>query len=519
MEFSVDRRRHHDYLPSPVQMPPTVEAMIEPPIHRLPMPSLLIGGKRLSDASGGEQYHIYAANGRATRSVTLAGSREIDLAVREAQAALPAWRGMAHRDRGRMVRAIGEAVLANADDLAAIQTVETATPIAFSADFPAVAASYFLYNAEWADKIGGEVIPVGARVFNYTISEPYGVVAAIVPWNAALIATSQVLAPILTVGNTVVLKPSPLAPFVALRLAELALEAGIPPGVINVVAGGAQAGEALIRHPGISKIHFCGSRETARHVMTAAADNIVPVCLELGGKSALLVFSDADLLMAAQHSMSAMAGLSGQGCALPTRVLIEKEACGRFLVLLKGLVRRLAVGDPMAAGTQMGPLISAEACRRVQAVIERAQHEQHGTLMTGGNRLDGDLADGFYLAPTIFTDVNPDSALVRDEIFGPVISIMTFEGDDDAVRKANATSYGLSAFIWTADLLRAQRASAAIEAGTIWINGMGILTPSMPFGGYKQSGFGRVGGRAGLREFTRLKNVWFPLGASKERAN
>jgi len=493
--------------------------MIEPAIHSLPLPSLLIGGKRLRDASGGEQYHIYAATGRATRGIPLAGPLEIDLAVREAQAALPGWRKTAHRDRGRLVRAIGEAVLAHAEELAAIQTVETATPVAFSADFPKAAASYFHYNAEWADKIGGEIVPAGAGTFNYTIDEPYGVVAAIVPWNASLVAASQVLAPILTVGNTVVLKPSPLAPFVALRLADLALEAGVPPGVINVVAGGAEAGEALVRHPGVSKIHFCGSRDTARRVMAAAAENIVPLCLELGGKSALLVFSDADLLAAARHSMSAMAGLSGQGCALPTRVLIEKEVCAKFLVLLKGLVRRLAVGDPMDAGTHMGPLISAEACRRVLGVIESARHQQHGKLIAGGNRMDGDLADGFFIAPTIFADVDAESALAREEIFGPVVSVITFEGEEDAVRKANATSYGLSAFVWTADLLRAHRASAAIEAGTIWINGMAALTPSMPFGGYKQSGFGRVGGLAGLREFTRPKNIWLRLDAPNERIN
>src|ERR1039458_16078 len=346
--------------------------MIEPPIHRLPQPSLLIGSRRLTDTSGGAQEHVYAATGRVTRSIPLAGEREVDEAVQEARRILPYWRTMHPRKRAGLLHALGEAILRNSEELAAIQTIETAVPMSFSAGFPKVAASHFLYNAGWADKLNGEMVPSGTAVFDYTIEEPYGVVGAIIPWNASLIAASQVLAPILAAGNTVILKPPVLAPFTALRLAELALEAGVSPGVINVVTGDAVAGERLVRHPGISKIHFTGSRETARKVLLAASQNIIPVCLELGSKSPLLVFSDADLLAAAQQCLSAMVGLSGQGCALPTRVLVESEVYTRFLVLLKGLVRRLVVGDPLKPITQMGPLVSAGACERGLDGVARA---------------------------------------------------------------------------------------------------------------------------------------------------
>lgn len=486
--------------------------MLEPPINQLPVPDLIIGSARLSDASGGERDHIYAATGRVTRSFPLAGALEVDAAVREARAALSHWRMMPGRERARLLRALGEAVLSHAEELAAIQTIETGAPISFSNGFPEVAASHFLYNAGWADKVGGEVVPVGTSAFDYTMEEPYGVVGAIIPWNASLIAASQVLAPILTPGNTVVMKPPELAPFASLRLAELALEAGLPPGVINVVTGGAEAGESLVRHPGVSKIHFTGSRETARQVLAAAAENIVPVCLELGGKSPLLVFSDADLMDAARQAMGAVVGLSGQGCALPTRVLVEKEVYSRLLVILKGLLRRVAVGDPLEPGTQMGPLVSAQACERVLAVIERARQEQDGNLLAGGTRMDGPFGDGYFIAPTIFSDVAEESALARDEIFGPVLSVMSFEREEDAIRMANSNPYGLAAYVFTNDLRRAHRVGAALEAGTVWINGMDQMEPSMPFGGYKQSGYGRLGGRAGIREFTRSKNVWLPVG-------
>jgi acyl-CoA reductase-like NAD-dependent aldehyde dehydrogenase len=380
-----------------------------------------------------------------------------------------------------------------------------------------MAAQYFQYNAGWADKTSGEVVTAGPEAFDYTVHEPYGVVGAIIPWNASLIVASQVLAPILAGGNTVVLKPSDLSPFVTLRLVELALEAGVPPGVINVVTGDKIAGETLVRHKGVSKIHFTGSRETARKILAATAENIVPVCLELGGKSPLLIFSDSDLIAAAQVALGTIVGLSGQGCALPTRVLVDRAVHDKFLVLLKGLLRRVKVGDPLEKETQVGPLISAKACERVLAIIDRALHQHHGDLIAGGNRMDGVYANGYFIAPTIFTAVAEESELAGDEIFGPVLSVMSFEHEEDAIRMSNNSPYGLAAYVFTNDLKRAHRVSSALEVGTVWINGLDSLEPSMPFGGFKQSGYGRLGGRAGVREFTRQKNVWLSLSNSSLR--
>lgn len=489
--------------------------MIEPPIHRLPTPSLLIGSQHITDATGGAHDHIYAATGRATLTVPLAGLREIDAAAHEAGEALRHWRELPSAKRGRILHSVGEALALHRDDLAAIQTIETGMPIAFSSAATESAANYFFYNSGWADKISGDVVSPDATTFDYTMEHPYGVIGAIIPWNASVVAASQVLAPILAAGNTVVLKPSELAPYSSLRLAELALDAGLPAGVVNVVTGGASAGAALVRHPRISKIHFTGSRDTARDVLAAAAENIVPVCLELGGKSPLLVFADADLMAAAEQSMSAMAGLSGQGCALPTRVLVQQEIYDRFLTILKGLLRRLVVGDPLDGATHIGPLISDSACDRVMAVINRAKARTSGKVIAGGTRLKDKFADGYFVAPTIFADVAAESDLAQEEIFGPVLSVMSFADDADAIRMANDNPYGLAAYVFTEDLRRAHRVSAALDAGTVWINGMDGLDPAMPFGGWKQSGYGRLGGSAGIREFTRSKNISMLLGTGR----
>lgn len=485
--------------------------MTDPPLNRLPEHALLIGGRTSGDGSGGVEDHVYAANGRVTRSVPLAGVREVDAAVSEARRAFETWRGMLPRDRARILHSIGDALVRHREELAQIQTIETSVPIAFSGAFAEIAARYFFYNAGWADKAAGEMVPAGSGALDYAIEEPYGVIGAIVPWNASLIAVCQILAPVLAAGNTVVLKPPPLAPFVAVRVAELALEAGLPPGVVNVVTGGAEAGEHLVRHPDVAKVHFTGSPVTARRVLMSAAERIAPVSLELGGKSPLVVFGDADPMAAAQQALTSMAGLCGQGCTLPTRVLVEEGLSDRFITLLKGLLRRVQIGDPFEDATQMGPLVSAAACARVLSAIDRARRENEGTLIMGGYRLDGSLGDGYYVAPTLFADVGPDSALAQEEIFGPVLSLFTFGDEDEAIRMANASRYGLAAYVFAADLRRAHRVAAALEAGSVWINGPVAVEPSMPFGGCKESGYGRLGGRAGIREFTRPKNVWLSV--------
>lgn len=278
--------------------------------------------------------------------------------------------------------------------------------------------------------------------------------------------------------------------------------------MINVVPGSAAAGEALVRHPGVDKVHFTGNGETARRVLDAARQNLTPVALELGGKSALIVFDDADPVAAATQALSAVVVLSGQGCANGTRVLVEITVYERVLALARGLLRRIRVGDPLDEATTVGPVVSERACRRIVEVIDRARERDGARLVAGGERLRGDLSDGYFLAPTIFADVDSSSELAQEEICGPIVSFMPFTTEEEAIRLANATRYGLAGYVHTSDMRRAQRVAESLVCGSVWVNGLPGIPPPVPFGGVRQSGYGRVGGVAGIREFTRVKNVW-----------
>jgi acyl-CoA reductase-like NAD-dependent aldehyde dehydrogenase len=336
------------------------------------------------------------------------------------------------------------------------------------------------------------------------------VVGAIVPWNGPMMGMGQKAVPALAAGNAVVVKPPEIAPFGALRFAELALEAGLPPGVLNVVVGGAAAGDALVRHRGIDKVSFTGGCATARLVMAAAAETPTPLTFELGGKSANIIFPDADLDVAT--SMAAMLGavlLSGQGCALPTRLYVHDDVYDDVVDRFVSAIESVTVGDPFDPAVLMGPVVSERSCTRILGVIQRALDDGAGTLLTGGRRLHGALADGYFLAPTVFGDVDHDSSLAREEIFGPVLSVLRFHDEDEVVAKANDSDFGLSAYLHTGDASRAQRVARRLEVGTVIVNGFAAMSPGAPFGGVKQSGFGREGGRAGIEEFVRRKNVVF----------
>jgi acyl-CoA reductase-like NAD-dependent aldehyde dehydrogenase len=373
-------------------------------------------------------------------------------------------------------------------------------------------AEWFTYNAGWADKIGGHVVPFWqADALDYVLEEPYGVVAVIIPWNGPVTAAGMTLGPALAAGNCVVLKPAELAPYGCLRIGELLLEAGFPPGVVNVVPGGPAAGEALVAHPGVDKVHFTGSRATARLVMAAAARNTTPVALELGGKSALLVFEDCDLDAAVSQAVEGIVRLAGQGCVNNTRVLVEEALCERFVAACAEAVRRVVVGDPLDRRTVMGPVITGAAQERILGMIERARTQGAGRLVTGGDVPPGVAADGYYVAPTVFDRVDPLSELAQQEVFGPVLAVLPFASEEEAVAIANDTEYGLGAYVHTRDLRRAHRLASVLEAGNLWVGRMVGPTPQMPFGGVKGSGFGRLGGREGVREFTRAKNVWVGL--------
>ena len=478
----------------------------------LPGRSILIGDSWLDEASGGVIDHVNPATGKPQATVTLGGKAEMDAAVAAAQAASQQWGDAAPAVRRRILNRIGEALESQTADLARLCTLESGIPATFAYQLAGqVVPEYFFYNAGWCEKLEGAVIPAH-EALDYTLLEPYGVVGVIIPWNAPLISIGQKVAPALAAGNAVVLKPPELAPFSAARFAEICLEAGLPPGVLNVVPGGPAAGETLVSHPGIGKITFTGSTATAQRVLTAAAANITPAVLELGGKSANILFADCDLHRAVLMAvMMGVAALSGQGCVLPTRLLVEAPIYDTVVEMVKSLSEALVVGDPSESATVMGPVISAGHCDRIQGVIDRAREAESGILLTGGARLQGSLADGYYIAPTVFCDVDPASELAREEIFGPVLSVFRFGSEAEALSLANDSKYGLAAYVWTADGQRAHRVARRLESGTVGINTIPIIPATAPFGGYKQSGYGREGGRAGVEEFLRTKNIYLPL--------
>jgi aldehyde dehydrogenase (NAD+) len=487
--------------------------LTQPRLDILPDLRLLIGDERIGESSAGYYGHVYAATGTLTASLPLAGAAEIDDAVAAARDAFPVWAGTSLAERRNRLLALVELVRADGPTLQALQTLESSVPSRFAASFPGAACDFLTYYAGWADKCGGDVIGTWpSPALDYTIDEPYGVVGIIVPWNAPMVSFAQIVGAALAVGNTVVLKPPEAAPFTTLRLGELALQAGLPPGVVNVVPAGPIGGEALVRHPGVNKIHFTGSGATARKILDAAKENLTPVGLELGGKSAHLVFADTNVRLAARQVLTGLVINSGQGCANGTRVLVEAPVYEEVLRLAAGRVRHLSVGDPFSSETFIGPVISNAACARIISVIERARDGGSGRLVCGGQRVTGDaLGDGYFIQPTIFADVDNASELAREEIFGPVLSFMKFENDQEAVALANDSQYGLAAYLHTNDLKRAHRVGRALEVGNVWVNGFEGVSPSMPFGGVKRSGYGRIGGFAGLKEFTRTKNLWIAL--------
>jgi aldehyde dehydrogenase (NAD+) len=485
-------------------------ALRQPPVHLIGKPGLRIGEETLHEASGGTVEHFYAATGQPTSPVVLAGASEIDLAVSTARAAQPGWRDTPVNERRNVLLRFADLILAHAEELSDLQTLENGLPVQITRQMAQISADWVRYNAGWADKGGGEVVSTWpVRSLDYTVDEPYGVIGGIIPWNGSLMGLSQLAAPALATGNTIVVKPSELAPFVAGRMADLAVQAGLPPGALVVVTGGAEAGQALTGHPGIDKVHFTGGKVAAKSVLAHAAANLTPVALELGGKSPHLIFEDADIRFAARMAMSGIVALSGQGCANGTRLLVHRSVRDQVLEILLSRLRKTRLGDPADEATVMGPVVSQAACDRILGVIERGR--ESGQLVAGGARAAGELAGGFFVEPTVFADVDPVAELAQEEIFGPVLSVMTFADEEEALALANGTQYGLGAYVHTNDLRRAHRVSRLLDVGAVWVNGAPGLMPSAPFGGVGQSGSGRIGGQAGIREFLRPKNVWIAV--------
>jgi aldehyde dehydrogenase (NAD+) len=476
--------------------------------------STLIAGESRTAGELGDVPHVNPATGQVQASVGLAGPQTVDDAVVSARTAAQQWAVTSTSDRRSAMMRVADLIEADADSIGAIGTRENGTPASFASlacgTFP---AEYFRYFAGWAEKISGSVVPISPQLaLDYVVHEPYGVIGAIVPWNGPLGLIGMKLPAALAAGNAVVIKTSELAPFTPFRLGELCVEAGLPKGLVNVVTGDARAGEALVTHPGIDKISFTGGTATGSKVMAQAAKTIKPLSLELGGKSASIIFADADLDIAVATAVQAgIAMQSGQACMAPTRLLVEQSVYSDVVDEIVSLAEVLEVGDPQDPGTLMGPLITEAHCERVLAMIEKATSSGNGKLATGGHRLGGDLAAGYFVEPTVFSDVDPMSYIAQTEVFGPVLSIIPFDSEEQAIAIANNTPFGLAGYLYTQDLRRAHRVAGALQAGYIGVNAFPFLPPSAPFGGYKQSGFGRELGAEGVHEFMQTKNVYISL--------
>ncbi|MEP6867792.1 MAG: aldehyde dehydrogenase family protein [Novosphingobium sp.] len=485
--------------------------ILHPDLSQLPPPALLIGDQRLTEASGGTFRHIYAATGQPTGDIPLAGASEIDAAVSAARRAAPGWANMPRNERRDCLIRLAHVLRDHADELTRLSVIDNSIPVMTQQYGAHVASDLFLYNAGWTDKIGGEVIPTWpGNALDYTLDEPFGVVAVIIPWNGPVYALGMVLAPALAAGNAVVVKPPELAPYAAIRFGELCLAAGIPPGVVNIVPGGPEAGAALTSHRGVDKISFTGSGATAQRILTAAVPRMTPVQLELGGKSASLVFADADLDAFTPMGLMGIANNTGQGCINPTRLLVQRPIYDEVLVRLKAMSEHLAMGDPTDMATVIGPVVDERAVVRIMGMIDRAK-ASGARLIAGGERGTGDLAGGYYVQPTVFAEVAHDAELSQHEVFGPVLAVTPFDTEDEGIALANGTDFGLAGYIWTQNLQRAHRVAQRLIAGNVWVNGFMGVPSSAPFGGIGQSGVGRLGGIHGIREFLRPKNIWIGL--------
>ena len=474
---------------------------------------LFINGEQLDAAEGRTHDVINPATEEVIASVAAAGEADVDRAVRGARATFESdkWRKMSARQRGEAVWRLGELILKNKEELARLETLNNGKPVFESMIDVRLAAATYKYYGGWADKIHGETIPVDGPFLNYTLREPLGVVGAIVPWNFPISLAAWKVAPALACGNTVVLKPAELTPFTAIRMAELAIEAGLPSGAFNCVPGpGSVAGNALVRHAEVDKIAFTGSTEVGKQIMREAAATVKKISLELGGKSPNIVYADADLDAAARGALTGIFYGKGEVCAAGSRLLVEDSAAEEMRSRILERAKKMVAGDPLDPKTRLGALVSKTQMERVLGYIESGKSEG-AKLLSGGARTPVN-GKGSFVQPTVFEGVDREMTIAREEIFGPVLAMMTFsDGMTGATELANATIYGLAAGIWTRDIKKALRTAREIRAGTVWVNTYNMYDAASPFGGFKQSGFGRDLGVHALEGYTQVKSVWVDL--------
>jgi aldehyde dehydrogenase (NAD+) len=473
---------------------------------------LLINNKWVNSKSGKTFATINPATAKEIAQVAEADAADVDEAVKAARQAFEKgpWRKMSAAERGRLMHKVADLFEKHADELAELETLDNGKPLTMSkaADVP-LAVGCYRYYAGWADKVQGKTIPIAGDYFCYTRHEPVGVVGSIIAWNFPLVLMAWKLGPALATGNTVVLKPAEQTPLSALRAGELFLEAGFPPGVVNIVPGmGPTAGAALAGHMDVDKVAFTGSTEVGKLIMQAAAkSNLKGVTLELGGKSPNIIFADADMDAAIEGAHFALFFNKGEVCCAGSRTFVEEKVYDEFVERSVARAKTRTVGDPFDPTVEQGPQVSDEQFSRVMGYIDTGKKEG-ARLMCGGGRVG---SSGYYIEPTVFADVKDNMAIAQDEIFGPVMSIIKFKDLDEVVDRSNRTQYGLAAAVWTRDISKALAISNSVRAGTVWVNCFDVFDPAAPFGGFKQSGIGRELGEYGLQQYTEVKTVTVKL--------
>jgi acyl-CoA reductase-like NAD-dependent aldehyde dehydrogenase len=472
---------------------------------------LFINGTWRPPLSGETYSPINPANEEPVAEVGKGDERDIDAAVAAARKAFDEgpWPRMSPHERGRIVWKLGELIQQNLDEMARLESLCTGKTLFDSGkvEIP-FAAEVFRYYAGWASKIHGETLQLRENAFTFTLRHPVGVVGAIVPWNFPFLLSSWKIAPALAAGNTMVLKPASQTPLTALKFAELCQQAGLPEGVFSVVTGpGGKVGMALVRDPRVDKIAFTGSTDVGKQIMREAAGTLKRLSLELGGKSPNIVFADADMEAAVRGAMTGIFYNKGEVCAAGSRLFLDERIHDEFMSKLTDRVKGLKVGDPMDKATRMGPVVSKQQMDTVLGYIDAGKREG-ARLVAGGSRVG---SKGYFIEPTIFDGVTNRMKIAREEIFGPVLSVIPFKSVEDGLAEANSTTYGLAAAVWTRDVAKALKAAKAIRAGTVWVNAYNLFDAALPFGGFKESGFGREMGSAGLDHYTEVKSVWVDL--------